>query len=200
MGCYSETKRNRYFAITPGTYDSKNMNTTICLQQCGFWNYEFAIIAQSNICFCSDTLPSNIGTSKNICSGMSSSRNNRYVTIFQSFKPISDLRIVSSNPLISTFEFASFSISVKQRPSNVLYNFNFNDGSGWFLLDNKNIPVTWHFSIPGSYMITIEAYEATHAVTVMLYSCILQDKCCFVNESATACKAHKVIFIIYIYS
>ena len=89
-----------------------------------------------------------------------------YIGVYRTDKRIEDLRLISSEPLLITFQTAQYTSSVKYTPTLTSYSLNFGDGSGWSALQSNPFPISWAFATPGEYSITLTASENTNTVTV----------------------------------
>jgi hypothetical protein len=172
-GCYLENLPNRLFNINPGNYDPSLVNPIYCSTLCARWNYQYAAINQGQYCFCSPTLPTSSAVSPAYCAQLCGDGSAdqcgdfHYISVYLTEKHIEDLAIASSSTLISPGQSVTITGGYFQAPATTVYQLNFNDGSGWFSIANP-FPTSWIFAVPGEYLVTVEASEATGTITVSI--------------------------------
>ena len=66
-GCYPESKGERVYLVSAGTYDPNAVNPSVCASQCGRWSFRYAALTEGKFCFCSTGLPTAAVTTDGYC-------------------------------------------------------------------------------------------------------------------------------------
>ena len=185
LGCYRETFP-RHFSQASGGVDMANSHPMACRMACSKMLCNYAAMVQGQICFCSNTLPSaalkqaddsncNTPCTNPVFTGYACGGTG-YASVYSAPLPIESMLITSDDTdnIQTTFQPASFSVSVSTHALEYFITLDFDDGGG----KDGDRHLTKIYTAPGTYNIRASAGDREGLLPVST---------CIYNKTTVTC-------------